>query len=147
MFHCFHLGVLGHGTAVFDDLRAYITSLHKMQNRVSGRAYPGHGAVIDNAAARVSEYITHRQQREDEILHVLRFGSLDVSNSASMPPQPSSWTPIELVKAIYKDVPESLHIPASHGVVLVLNKLNEEGKVYDDHPDGRWRIASGRHTL
>ncbi|CAG7916187.1 unnamed protein product [Penicillium olsonii] len=126
--------VLGHGTAVFEDLKTYLSSLHRMRDRASGRGYPGHGAVIENAGARITEYIKHRQQREDEVLHVLKYGSLDgtVVNI-------KTWTPLELVKQIYKNVPESLHLPASHGVALVLAKLEDEGRVVADG-DG-WRLS------
>ena len=105
-----------------------------MRDRASGRGYPGHGAVIENAGARITEYIKHRQQREDEVLHVLKYGSLDgtVVNI-------KTWTPLELVKQIYKNVPESLHLPASHGVALVLAKLEDEGRVVADG-DG-WRLS------
>ncbi|GAD94813.1 metallo-beta-lactamase domain protein, putative [Paecilomyces variotii No. 5] len=140
--------VLGHGTAVFEDLKVYLTSLHKMQNRVSGRAYPGHGAVIENASAKITDYIRHRQQREEEVLRVLRSGSVEAeapesSNSASQ----SSWTPLELVKVIYRDVPESLHLPASHGVVQVLQKLESEGKVEHHGESGGWSLSNGRPAL
>ncbi|EXJ90008.1 hypothetical protein A1O3_03076 [Capronia epimyces CBS 606.96] len=98
--------VLGHGTAVFEDLSAYLDSLALMKRRVaesivaqdggSGasegasnnkikinvnnnikkrRAFPGHGAVIDDAVAKIDEYITHRRLREEEALNVLRFGT------------------------------------------------------------------------
>ncbi|OKL61060.1 hypothetical protein UA08_03817 [Talaromyces atroroseus] len=140
--------VLGHGTAVFEDLGAYIASLKKMERAVSGRAYPGHGTVIADATGKITEYIKHRQQREDEILRVLRFGRLDVESSQQESPLSlSSWTPIQIVKIIYRDVPESLHVPASHGVVLVLNKLEAEGKVEHDGASGEWRLSAQRPVL
>lgn len=54
---------------------------------------------------------------------------------------------MELVRAIYRDVPESLHPAAAGGVVQVLQKLQREGKVLV--VDGeRWRLAgSGRCAL
>ncbi|KAL2216174.1 putative metallo-beta-lactamase domain protein [Thermoascus aurantiacus ATCC 26904] len=134
--------VLGHGTAVFEDLRAYLSSLHKMQDLVSGRGYPGHGAVIENATARIAEYIRHRQQREDEVMRVLRSGKLDEEGSGDEPERGASWTPMELVKVIYRDVPESLHVPASHGVLQVLMKLEAEGKVQHDTGSGRWSVST-----
>ncbi|PYH94711.1 putative metallo-beta-lactamase domain protein [Aspergillus ellipticus CBS 707.79] len=139
--------VLGHGTSVFEDLRAYLTSLQRMQHRVSGRGYPGHGAVIENATAKITEYIKHRQQREDEVIQVLRDHQGDVANNESSPERKQSWTALELVRVIYKDVPESLHLPASHGVRLVLEKLEEEGRVIQEG-DGKWSLGeSGRPTL
>ena len=34
--------VLGHGTAVFEDLAVYLDSLSRMREQFHGRAYPGH---------------------------------------------------------------------------------------------------------
>ena len=131
--------VLGHGTAVFEDLKTYLNSLHRMRDRVTGRGYPGHGAVIENAGARITEYIKHRQQREDEVVRVLRFGKLDVKEGETSPERRKKWTPIELVKVIYKDVPESLHLPASRGVLQVLIKLEDEGRTVSG--DGEWWLG------
>lgn len=119
-----------------------------MRDRVSGgRGYPGHGAVIENAGARITEYIKHRQQREDEVLRVLRFGKLDVAAGESSPERKQAWTPIELVKRIYRDVPESLHLPASHGVLQVLMKLEGEGRTVHDLDSGKWSLGGERSAL
>ncbi|KIW89166.1 uncharacterized protein Z519_10018 [Cladophialophora bantiana CBS 173.52] len=83
--------VLGHGTAVFEDLHLYLQSLDVMKRRVadavvtqqaqkggtitSKRAFPGHGAVIDDAVAKIDEYIAHRRMREEEALNVLKHGT------------------------------------------------------------------------
>lgn len=120
-----------------------------MKDSVRGRAYPGHGAIINEASAKIGDYINHRQQRENEILRVLKFGKLDVDATAAeaSPERVSSWTPIQLVKVIYKDVPESLHLPASHGVIQVLNKLEAEGKVEHDRDSGEWQLIAQRPVL
>ncbi|KAH1278831.1 hypothetical protein KXV81_007017 [Aspergillus fumigatus] len=136
-----------HGTAVFEDLPVYLSSLQRMQNRVSGRGYPGHGAVIEDAATKITEYINHRQQREEEVIRVLRYGKLDIPDNEPSPERKSSWTPIEIVKVIYRNVPESLHLPASHGVLQVLMKLEAEGKVVHDIETGKWRIDIGKSAL
>ncbi|KAL4798569.1 beta-lactamase-like protein [Aspergillus venezuelensis] len=139
--------VLGHGTAVFEDLKAYLDSLKRMQNRVSGRGYPGHGAVVESATAKIEEYIKHRQQREDEIIRVLRYGKLDVGDGERSPERKLSWTPLEIVKIIYHSVPENLHLPAANGVIQVLNKLEAEGKVIHDLDSGRWTLNTGKSAL
>lgn len=139
--------VLGHGTAVFEDLKQYLSSLHKMHSRVSGRGYPGHGAVIESVSSKIAFYIKHRQQREEEILRVLRYGKLDVTEGEQSPERKGAWTPIELVKTIYHDVPENLHLPASYGVLQVLTKLEDEGKTVHDGASGGWRLENGKATL
>ncbi len=133
--------VLGHGTAVFEDLPIYIASLEKMETLFSGRAYPGHGPVIDNGKAKILEYIRHRQQREDQVLQVLRSPS-SPSGSTSVGVMPKGWSSMELVKVIYKDVPENLHLPAHGGIIQVLNKLQLEGKVEEVTSTGKWRIKN-----
>ena len=47
---------------------------------------------------------------------------------------------MELIKVVYRDVPESLHVPAANGAEQVLQKLEAEGKVVQ-HQHGRWQIA------
>ena len=119
--------VLGHGTAVFEDLATYLSSLHSMKSQFAGRAYPGHGPVIEDGRARIEEYMKHRAQREDEVLGVLRG-------------EEEAKTAREVVKVVYRDVPENLHEPAERGVVQVLRKLEGEGKVAREG-DERWRVA------
>jgi hypothetical protein len=145
MFAAPALGVLGHGTSVFEDLEVYVASLEKMQYCFSGRAYPAHGAVIENGVSKITEYIEHRQQRENEVLQVLKFGTLDKSQAqgdseGQGKPSPNSWTAMELVKVIYRDVPENLHVPASYGVLQVLKKLAAAEKVVHDSYSDTWRI-------
>ncbi|KIW00384.1 hypothetical protein, variant [Verruconis gallopava] len=119
--------ILGHGTAVFEDLQVYLDSLQKMSTAVSGRGYPGHGSIIDNVQTRANEYLAHRAQREREVLGVLTQN-------------PHGLTVMEMVKIIYKDVPENLHLPASKGVLQVLWKLQDEGKVSIDDDTERWSL-------
>lgn len=123
--------VLGQGTAVFEDLATYLASLDKMKELFKGRAYPGHGPVIDDGPAKIREYVSHRQQREDQITQTLR----SVNNATGT----ASWEAMELVKVIYHDVPETLHLPAQNGVTQVLQKLEKEGKVSKE--GGRWALS------
>lgn len=103
--------------------------------------------MIEDAATKITEYINHRQQREEEVIRVLRYGKLDIPDNEPSPERKSSWTPIEIVKVIYRNVPESLHLPASHGVLQVLMKLEAEGKVVHDIETGKWRIDIGKSAL
>lgn len=142
--------VLGQGTSVFEDLQAYLGSLQRMRTRASGRGYPGHGPVIEKVPAKISEYLQHRQQREEEVIRVLRYGSLDVEKNGGTTPEQQEkqhWTPLELVKKIYRDVPESLHLPASHGVLQVLMKLEDEGRTVHDSTSGGWSLKAEKSAL
>lgn len=122
--------VLGHGTAVFESLSTYLSSLAVMlQQCPPGRAYPGHGAVIEDGRAKIEEYITHRKEREEGILQALGSGG------------GTERTVMEIVKVVYKDYPENLHVPAANGVGQILKKLEEEGKVRQSRSES-WMIAS-----
>lgn len=127
--------ILGHGTAVFEDLAAYLASLQKMATAVGGKGYPGHGHVVGNVKAKAEEYMAHRAQREREVLDVVGRSEED-----------GGLTLMEMVKVIYKDVPENLHLPASKGVSQILEKLQGEGKLVQDGENEKWR-PRGKATL
>ncbi|KAK0337271.1 hypothetical protein LTS02_010314 [Friedmanniomyces endolithicus] len=124
--------VLGHGTAVFEDLAGYIGSLERMAGTgFKGRAYPGHGAVVEEGRGKVGEYVRHRRGREEEVMGVLKGEEGD---------EGQGWSSMGIVKVVYKAYPEGLHGPAEGGVVQVLRKLEGEGRVERVGGSG-WRIA------
>ncbi|KAK3391610.1 beta-lactamase-like protein [Sordaria brevicollis] len=125
--------VLGHGTAVYEDLGTYLDSLECMRGLFKGKGYPGHGPVIEDGPGKIGEYISHRKQREDQVIETLK------AFTAKEDPG-EGWTPMELVKVIYQGVPETLHIPAAGGVVQILHKLRKEGKVTMADGGDRWRL-------
>lgn len=126
--------VLGHGTAVFEDLGLYLRSLAKMEKLAAGRAYPGHGPVLPDAPAKISEYISHRRERELQVLQTLGLVKKTTGKCGT-------WTPMGLVKVIYQTYPESLHGPAAAGVLQILQKLQAEDKVQEvDGAEGAWRL-------
>ncbi len=154
--------VLGHGTAVFEDLGLYLQSLEKMkrarQNAVVDRgdngqitgeegklapAFPGHGTVIPHARAKIEEYIRHRAMREKEVLEVLAGASAGQDGIGGS--ERKTWTAMEIVKVVYKGVPESLHEAACGGVLQVLRKLEGEGKVERVDDGMKWRIVQRHH--
>ena len=151
--------VLGHGTAVFENLATYLNSLHIMQDAVSNkkaRAYPGHGAVIEDASAKIEEYINHRKMREEEALNVLKYGTTtpppsQASSEAAAGDAPQAvgggevvagkeWASMEMVKVIYRHYPENLWQPAEGGLLMVLDKLKGEGRVVKTK-GGKWRVG------
>lgn len=123
--------VLGHGTAVFEDLTAYMDSLTRMEKQFSGRAYPGHGAVIEDGRAKIREYVAHRKQREQDVTGVLKEKPADGGEG---------WDSMEAVKVIYKDYPVNLHEPAHGGLKQVLKKLEGDGRV-KQLDSGKWKLV------
>ncbi|GAB1317250.1 hypothetical protein MFIFM68171_07460 [Madurella fahalii] len=156
--------VLGHGTAVFEDLAAYMGSLERMRKLFRGRAYPGHGAVVPDGPAKIAEYIRHRQQREEQVMQMLSSeketaeaavegvgggggsGGSGSNGNGDGDGNGNAWTVMELVKSIYRDVPESLHPAAAAGVKQILQKLEREGRATVSEDGGRWRLVSSARS-
>ena len=124
--------VLGHGTAVFEDLAAYMESLERMQRQFSAHAYPAHGALIADGRAKIREYISHRQEREEQVLNVMRG---DVSGGDG-----EGWRSMSMVRIIYAAYPENLHGPAEGSVLQVLRMMEGEGRVRR-YGDGSWGLV------
>lgn len=127
--------LLGHGTAVFEDLDAYMQTLERMRDLIGERcwAYPGHGAVVEDARKRLEGYIRHRREREEEILSVLRDRRERDDQGGD-----TGMNVGEIVQVVYKDVDEALHLAAQGGVRQVLAKLEKEDRVR--RTESRWEI-------
>lgn len=138
--------VLGHGTAVFEDLAAYLASLRKLLEMrdkdewAFHNVYPAHGPVVEDGPALIKKYIDHRLEREGQILDLL-----EKTSAVPERDEAGSWSIEELVSVIYKEYPESLWLPAAHGVELHLRKLQSEQRVIFLNGDGmksRWLLRS-----
>ncbi|KAI0320320.1 Metallo-hydrolase/oxidoreductase [Amylostereum chailletii] len=136
--------VLGQGTAVFEDLALYLASLQKMlmvsrakipDDRYD-QLYPAHGPVVREGSKMIGMYITHRLEREAQIVDVLR----------SPPPEGASeWTIWNIVGKLYAQYPQNLWEPAAHGVGLHLRKLEKEAKAKAAGGEGkeaRWKLLA-----
>ena len=108
------------------DMGAYLRSLDRLTSlrpRLKSIG-PGHGHLIEAPAAKIEEYVTHRLAREAQVLDTLgRTGTTTIE---------------ALVKEIYADVPEALHVMAGFSVWAHLRKLVDDGKVTGDALDGEW---------
>ena len=71
--------VLGQGTAVFEDLAQYLASLKKLVDLTPSDTptalYPGHGPVIEDGRPRMEHYISHRLERENQVVEALKKSS------------------------------------------------------------------------
>ena len=117
------------------DMAAYMQALARLElikpSVVS--IVPGHGDVIDDPAAKVTEYLTHRKAREEAVYAVVAG---------------SRRTTVEdIVKAVYVDVRPELHPIARFSVWAHLRKMADEGRVVSRQPDdldAKWRLPGRR---
>ncbi|KAG0198416.1 hypothetical protein BGX28_008178 [Mortierella sp. GBA30] len=148
--------VLGQGTAVFEDLGAYIKSLERQLTILTPggqpapyKIYPGHGPVIEDGPGKIREYIKHRMDREKQILAVLSTFNNSNTNSSSVTQSVQSESipaggrmAMQIVSVIYEAYPASLHAAAEHQVLLHLKKLEQDGRVKrsstEDISDAVW---------
>ncbi len=122
--------VLGTGSVIVDDspgaLSDYVSSLQRLLALQPRTIHPGHGPLVEDAPAKLQEYITHRQQREQQVISaLLAAGSATVE---------------QLVAAIYIDLAPNLAPMAARNVGACLDKLNSEHRVVNDGPT--WRLTS-----
>jgi glyoxylase-like metal-dependent hydrolase (beta-lactamase superfamily II) len=106
------------------DMVQYLASLDRLRKikRVA-RICPGHGDVMEDAAAVLDEYVAHRKQRERQIMRLLAKGPAKIT---------------DVVSTLYVDTPEGLLDMAGHQVHAHLVKLKGEGKVSGAGPKSVW---------
>jgi glyoxylase-like metal-dependent hydrolase (beta-lactamase superfamily II) len=118
--------VAGEGTVVIGDLSEYLASLECLQLLDLAEIVPAHGPIITNPQAKLSEYVAHRREREQQVVQALQNF-------------PTGTTVSVLVSAIYSDVDVRLHSAAAHSVNAHLRKLEREGRVKRGEDDV-WQI-------
>lgn len=120
--------VLGQGSVfIFPDpgaLAGYLRGLEKLRARGLELLCPGHGPLVENADAKLAEYIDHRLERERRLVAALDGGKRSVG---------------ELLDDVWDDAPELLRPAAAVTLAAHLDKLAEEGRL----PDGVERPSIG----
>ncbi len=111
--------VVGFGTVVIappeGNMNDYLASLRRyLELPRLAALMPGHGPVLANARERIEEYIAHRLKREAMIAGAMEAGPRTI---------------LQIVKAVYTDVPEAVHQLAELSVLAHLEKLEGESKV------------------
>lgn len=107
--------ILGEGTAVFEDLSEYMKSLQLILGLNPPVIYPGHGNIIkDSPAEKIRYYIEHRNQRETQIMEMLKNSPNEKFNSS------------DIVKKVYTEIPFYMRKAAEINVNHHLEKLAKE---------------------
>ena len=124
--------VMGWSTTVIvppdGDMEDYIISLEKLLSRREEKFFPTHGPIIDEPKKLVSDYISHRLNREKQIIDAIKKGNNKIS---------------EIVKMIYKDVDKSLHPAAAMSTLAHLKRMenNQEVTVQGRDLEGIYNLA------
>ena len=95
----------------------YINSLKRLQNLDIAEIVPAHGLIITNPQQKLSEYIEHRIEREQQVLHLLEN-------------YPQGTNISTLVQYIYAETDVQLHALAAQSIEAHLLKLEREARVH-----------------
>jgi glyoxylase-like metal-dependent hydrolase (beta-lactamase superfamily II) len=112
--------ILGEGTVVIAPpggaMRPYIATLERFKHEFPNAKtiYGGHGPVVEDAQAKIDEYLAHRKLREAELLRALAAGPSTIP---------------ELVKRIYGPAKSPLYPAMARQVLAYLIALAQEGTV------------------
>lgn len=141
---CFALGpvcftgdaVLGSGSVFIAPdpgaMGSYLAGLERLRARRFALLAPGHGPLIEDADAKLMEYLNHRRDRERRLVDALDGGARSID---------------ALLDAAWSDVPDALRLPATVTLFAHLDKLADEGRVppgVEDRPE--WFSQIGRHA-
>lgn len=110
--------VLGEGSTIVPpaseggSLAQYMSSLERISKLDLERMYPGHGPVIEEPAAKIAEYVEHRESRDRRLRAALERG------------ERSRMT---LLREVWDDVPEQLLPAAAFAMQAHVERLEQEG--------------------
>ncbi len=106
--------IMGGSTVMIDDLSAYLASLGRLRDIEIETMFPGHGPKIEDPTGVIDYYISHRLEREQEVMEAVRNGSGSVG---------------AIVEEVYRAVDPELHPLAAYSVAAHLRKLAAEGSL------------------
>jgi glyoxylase-like metal-dependent hydrolase (beta-lactamase superfamily II) len=110
--------VLGEGSVFIAPdpgaLAGYLAGLERLRERAPALICPGHGPLVEDPDAKISEYLAHRLARERALLEALAAGGRSVD---------------ELLDAAWADTPAFLRPAATVTLAAHLDKLADEGRL------------------
>ena len=124
--------IVGLGSVLIDppegNMRDYLGSLERVGALPNlSVIFGGHGPAIANPYSKIAEYVSHRLDREQNILEAVCEGN---------------GTPQQIVARVYTDVSPKAHGMAERAVTAHLEKLEADGRVVKDGPVWRKSTAS-----
>jgi glyoxylase-like metal-dependent hydrolase (beta-lactamase superfamily II)/8-oxo-dGTP pyrophosphatase MutT (NUDIX family) len=114
--------IVGVGSVLIDppegNMREYLNSLERMRSLPKlSVLFGGHGPAVATPYQKIDEYISHRLERERNILEAVKEGATD---------------PQQIVAKVYTDVSPKAYSMAERAVLAHLEKLREDGAVTQD---------------
>jgi glyoxylase-like metal-dependent hydrolase (beta-lactamase superfamily II) len=113
--------VLGLGSTIVppggNSLAAFMDSLALLQEQEIELIAPGHGPWVTDPAAKLAEYVEHRQMRERRLLAALAKGERSRAN---------------LLATVWDDIPMELLPMAAMAMEAHLEKIEGEGRLPED---------------
>jgi glyoxylase-like metal-dependent hydrolase (beta-lactamase superfamily II) len=106
------------------DLGQYLASLERLLALEPRRLFPAHGPAIDDPHAILTQYLTHRRFREQQVLNALRAGQTTVE---------------AIAESIYDGLAPALMPAARENVRAHLEKLRTDGAAR--YGDDRWTAS------
>jgi glyoxylase-like metal-dependent hydrolase (beta-lactamase superfamily II) len=111
--------IVGVGSVLIDppegNMRDYLNSLERMRSLPNlSVLFGGHGPAVATPYQKIDEYISHRLEREQNILDAVREGATD---------------PKQIVAKVYTDVNPKAYAMAERAVLAHLEKLREDGAI------------------
>jgi ribonuclease/clavin/mitogillin len=121
--------IVGFGSVLIDppqgNMRDYLASLERMRSLPNLTVLlGGHGPAVATPYQKIDEYISHRLERERNILAAVHAGAT---------------TPQEIVARVYTDVSPKAYPLAERAVLAHLEKLCDEGEV--SAANGSWEAT------
>ena len=111
--------IVGVGSVLIDppegNMRDYLNSLERLRALPNlSVLFGGHGPAVAAPYRKIDEYISHRLERERNILQAVREGATD---------------PKQIVAKVYTDVSPKAYAMAERAVLAHLEKLREDGAI------------------
>jgi glyoxylase-like metal-dependent hydrolase (beta-lactamase superfamily II) len=110
------------------DMAKYLASLERVRSLRLRSIAPGHGHLIDDPNAVIDDYVSHRLERERQVLDAIAAGD---------------QTTAAIVSRLYPDLVDELVVRARQTVHAHLRKLAEDGRAASDDVDdvdAVWRL-------
>jgi len=119
--------ILGEGSVFIAPdpgaLSGYLRALERLRGMDLEVLCPGHGSTVEDPAAKIDQYVSHRLDRERRLVAALEAGRRSVD---------------ELLDEVWDDAPEVLRPAAAVTLAAHLDKLEEEGRLPEGVERPKW---------